>query len=167
MATSVKLYGIDRKRKECEIDISGTKFEGWVYGPNTADREAISELAGRFGLDGRRFLMLFRQYPDDYWRGLTSEEKSKLTRESSVFIWELDEVRWMRDFSREMIGKIEANADMKAIWEKRKNVPGGGNIHDYLNDFEYKCYDAWGSLHNVLAVCEKALELGVKIQVIK
>ncbi|KCZ70840.1 hypothetical protein ANME2D_02865 [Candidatus Methanoperedens nitroreducens] len=162
MSKDLWLYGVDPEN--AYVDLNGSRI--YSVSVKSSNIYEISETLKKLGLETEKFLRIFRVYEFDYLRSLSPEERSKLISEASEFILEQDEIKKIRDFCRKAIAKIEEAVDTEDIWKRMKQVPPGGNFYDYIDRFEMDCFDARGTLKPMLAMCEKALELGVKLQVV-
>ncbi len=162
MGRYIHLCGIDKESEDAYIDISGVK----IRSVSVSHVYEIAQTLKKLGLETDEFLRIFRVYEDEYFKRLSPEEQTELLRNASEFILEPDDIKKIRDFCRKAIAKIEEAVDTEDIWKRMKQVPPGGNVYDYIDRFEVDCFDARGTLKPMLAMCEKALELGVKLQVV-
>lgn len=162
MGKYIHLCGIDSET--AYIDLNGSRI--YSVSVKSSKIYEIAETLKKLGLETDEFLRIFRVYGGDYLEKLSSDEKSTLIHEASEFILELDEITKIMDFCRKAIAKIEEAADTEDIWKRMKQIPSGGNVYDYIDKFEVDCFDARGTLKPMLAMCEKALELGVKLEVV-
>lgn len=160
MSKDLWLHGVNPD--DSYIDLDGSR----IYSVSVKHVAEIADTLRKLGLETDDFLRIFRVYENDYFKKLSSEEQTKLLRESSEFILELDEIKKLRDFCRKAIVKIEEAVNTEDIWKRMKQVPYGGNVYDYIDRFEVDCFDSRGTLKPMLAMCEKALKLGVKLQVV-
>lgn len=151
MGKYIYLYGIDQKDERAYVDVAGIKLRSI----SVKDIDEIAETLKKLGLEIDEFLRIFRAYNYNYFKKLSSEEQTKLLRETSEFILETYEIKKIRDFCKKGINRIEAIVDVEKI--KR---------YEYSSTPEKEFAEAWGKLKPMLAMCEKALELGVKLQVV-
>lgn len=158
------LYGIDSESEDAYVELdSGVKIRS--VRANAGKIYEISETLNKLGLDTNEFLRIFRVYDDEYFRSLSSEEQTKLLREASEFIIDTEDIKRLRDFCKEAIKRIEESVNLEEVRKEMDKVPYGESLYDYIDKFKIDCYDARGALKVMLAMCEKALELGVKILV--
>ena len=162
MSKDLWLYGVDPEN--AYVDLNGSII--YSVSVKSSNIYEISETLKKLGLETDEFLRIFRVYEDEYFKSLSSEKQTELLRNASEFILEPDDIRKIRDFCRKAIAKIEEAVDTEDIWKRMKQVPSGGNFYDYIDRFEMDCFDARGTLKPMLAMCEKALELEVKLQVV-
>lgn len=151
MGKYIYLYGVNQKDEHAYVDVAGVK----VMSVSVKDIDVIAETLKKLGLEIDEFLKIFRVYDLNYFKKLSSEKQTKLLREASEYIIEPNEIKKIRDFCKRGINKIEATVDVEKI--KR---------YEYDRTPEKEYAEAWGKLKPLLAICEKALELGVKLQVV-
>jgi hypothetical protein len=177
MSTMLSLKGIDRTSKEAEIYSDNIWVGcGYIRGLDGGDFVNISAVAGEFKVDMKKLSVIFKYYKEDIlslYKNLSFEELEHLPREQwskirlgTVKQFDLNkyDIIWLRDFSKQLIKAIDENEDIPGIWKKISSQKHVGNVHDVLNEYEYKCYNAYGILKPLLALCEKALELNVDIE---
>jgi hypothetical protein len=179
MAMTIELEGIDSNSKEAEIyDYPILLGRGRVIGPNSDDRRSIVNVAERHGIDAKKFKVLFRDYKPEVliqYKGCSVTEIERLPPRERAnvmlgtvneFVFNKNDIIWLREFSRRLTKEIVEKDDLRSITKKADTVKGGGNLHDVLTDYEYDVAEAESSLGVVLAICEKALELGVNLKVV-
>lgn len=149
------------KSEEAYIDIAGVK----ISSVSVKHVYEIAQTLKKLGLETDEFLRIFRVYEDEYFKTLNSEEKTAFLRKASEFILESEEIKEIRDFSKKAIPKIEKAVNIGEIHKKMEKVPHLEIVYKYIDKFEVDCYDARAHLMSLLAFCEKALELGVKLRV--
>jgi hypothetical protein len=177
MSTGLFLQGTDKKIKETEICVEGYIVgHGHVVGPKHQDRRHIAEIAEKHGMASKEFLVIFREYKKEVlsdYKNCTLEELDKLPRtEKNVirrseveFTLQQKEIKWLCDFTKKLIEEMEKKDNIDEINKKVLNLGPNGNLHDILTEYEYKCHNTWGYINLINSICEKALELGVNIEV--
>ena len=152
MSRNLSIHDIDKCSEHAYIDVGGIKIQ-FVSVKHIGE---IADTVAKLGIETDEILKKFKQYDFEYLRNLTSEESRRLIRESSeLFILEKEDIKKIRDFCKEAIAKIKEVVDIS----KRSKTQIVGN------EFEEACYEAWGDLNPMLIMCERALELGVRLHV--
>jgi hypothetical protein len=177
MATTLYLQGVDRESKDAELYSNDILVgHGSISGPKGYMARYIAEIAEQHGIDAKRFMVIFRVYKMEVltlYKNSTVMELEKLPREERSKIhlgteteYEIKkkDIEWLREFSKELIEKIERGDNYEKIKKKAYSHKPNESIRDVLSDYEYKCFEVWGYLKPLLAICEKALELGVDIK---
>lgn len=162
------LHAKDPKDPKWIIDNGTVQYEGWISWGTSSTTITVAETLEKLGMDPTEFLKLFRLYwlRNDVFKKLSDEERKRRIREGEEeFIWELKDIKKMKEICEQAIRKIEDNINLEEISEKIKKIPHFGKIQDYIEEFEYKCRDSWGSLKPLLAICNRALELKVRLRV--
>jgi hypothetical protein len=178
MAMIIELEAFDKNSKEAEIyDYPILIGSRQVVGPNSDDRRSIANVAERHGIDAKKFKVLFREYKPEVlaqYKDYSVKEIECLPPKERVkvmlgtvneFVFNKQDIKWLRDFSKKLINEIAEKDDILGIIKKADAVKQGGNLHDVLTDDEYDTAEAESSLGGVLAICEKALDLGVNLRV--
>jgi hypothetical protein len=166
---------IDDNGKRVEVQIYPCGPFGWACGHWSAQYRYIAEIAEKHKMDAKKFLVIFGYYKPvaltDY-KDLTVKEIDN-TRDLRVKIFSgssedviinKPDIEWLIDFSKRLMKEMEEKDNIKEIFRKAETVKGGGNLHDVLNDYEYKCDDAYPCLQGFIDIGKKALELGAKIR---
>ncbi len=149
------------KSEEAYIDISGVK----ISNVSVKHVYEIAQTLKKLGLETNEFLKIFKVYEDEYFKTLSSEEQTELLRKASEFILEPEEIKKIRDFSKKAITRIEKAVNIEEVHKKMEKVPHLESVYKYIDKSEVDYYDARAHLMSLLAICEKALGLGVKLRV--